>query len=167
MIERYNQTVTPKDTEKRRFKLDEIDIKVKKTRDVGGGKEDYLAWKQLFMESDLVFYLVRADKLLKRDLKTEQRVEADLNHIRGWIQQSKSAQQVFIIGTHCDLDPEFRNIKPNNVGDYVDRFRQLPSVTKMTVLASNVRPVNVVIGSLENEQSANQLVSQIFQQVLK
>jgi GTPase SAR1 family protein len=164
LTEKYNQTVIPEETKKRRFKLHGRDIKIKKSRDVGGSKDDYRQWKAQLVESDLVFYLVRADKLFNKDLDMEKRIEDDLHQIRLWIQESKSPPVVLIIGTHCDLDPNFKSIESNNRGDYVDRFKQLPSVRNMTLLASDAR---MVLGSLKNEQLADDLISQIFQQVLK
>lgn len=167
LIERYKQTLDKQEVERTRVKLGDLDILLKKTNDVSGAKDAYGAWKKLFDESNLIFYIVRTDRLLKHDSTTEKRAEDDLRQIQSWIKECKSTKQFFIVGNHWDSDPEFKNLTSDQMGDYVDRFRALPVVKKMTQLAGGAATVKVALGSLATEKDADTLMTTIFLQVEK
>lgn len=167
LIERYKQTLDKQEIERKHIQLGNLDIKLKKTDDVSGSKDAYGVWKKLFEESDLILYIVRTDMLLKHDSKTEKRVEDDLRQIQDWIKECKSKKQFFIVGNHWDTDPGFKNLTPSQMGDYVDRFRALPVVKKMTQLAGGTAKVKVALGSLATEKDSDTLITTIFRQVEK
>jgi len=81
----YKQTIAPEKASSRRFQLKDLDIKVKDTLDVSGDKAAYAEWRERHDESDVVFYLLRADRLIARDAEVEARVSGDLRHIGGWV----------------------------------------------------------------------------------
>jgi hypothetical protein len=63
--------------------LEDLDIKVKETLDLSGDKAAYAEWKEVVNKADVVFYLLRADRLIAGDRDVEKRVQADdLKHIR-------------------------------------------------------------------------------------
>lgn len=167
LIERYRQTLDKQEIERVRIKLGDLDIMLKKTDDVSGDKAAYGVWKKLFEEADLVLYIVRTDMLLKHNFSTEQRAEDDLRQVQGWIKEFNSKKQFFIVGNHWDSDPEFKNLTPDQMGNYVDRFRALPIVKKMTQLAGGAATVKVALGSLATERDADTLITAIFRQVEK
>jgi len=167
LIERYSQTVARDEIERTRLKLGDLDIRLNKTDDLPGDKVAYAAWKSLFYKSDLVFYIVRTDMLLKNDLATEKRSKDDLEQIHQWIKESKIKKQFFIIGNHWNSDSEFKNLTEDTKGDYVDRFRALPVVKKMTQLAGGSAAVKVALGSLASAKDADELISIVFKQVDK
>lgn len=161
----YKQTVAPEKTTSRRFQLKELDLKLKETRDVSGDKAAYGAWKELHDEADVVFYLLRADRLMAGDPEVEARVRNDLRHIGEWLTARQQRPRFFIIGTHCDLDSEFADLPPNKVGDYVDKFRRLPAVAELVARGGGAQQANVVLGSMKTLQDTEALVYQIFAQV--
>jgi energy-coupling factor transporter ATP-binding protein EcfA2 len=165
LIERYKQTLDKQEIERTRVKLGDLDIWLKKTDDVSGDKAAYGGWKKLFEEADLILFVVRTDMLLKHDLETEKRAEADLRQIQAWIKECESKKQFFIVGNHWDSDPDFKKLTPDQMGDYVDRFRALPVVKKMTQLAGGAATVKVALGSLSNERDSDTLITTIFRQV--
>lgn len=165
LIERYKQTLDKQEIERTRIKLGELDIRLNKTDDVSGDKAAYGAWKKLFEEADLVLYVIRTDMLLKHDSSTEKRAEDDLRQIQGWLKECDSKKQFFIVGNHWDSDPDFKNLTPDQMGDYVDRFRLLPVVKKMTQLAGGAATVKVALGSLATERDSDILITAIFRQV--
>jgi energy-coupling factor transporter ATP-binding protein EcfA2 len=167
LIERYKQTLDKEEVESTRFKLEDLDIYLKKTDDVSGDIAAYGAWKNLFDASDLIFYIVRTDELLKRDPATEKRCEDDLKQIQGWIKESKRRKQFFIVGNHWSSDPEFKSLGADQMGNYIDRFRALPVVRTMTQLAGGAATVKVALGSLATERDADFLITRIFKQVEK
>jgi tRNA U34 5-carboxymethylaminomethyl modifying GTPase MnmE/TrmE len=165
LIERYTQTVDVKEIERIRIKLGDLDIRLEKTDDVSGNKAAHGAWKKLFEEADLILYIVRTDMLLKHDSSTEKRAEEDLRQIQGWIKECNPKKQFFIVGNHWDTDPDFKNLTSSQIGDYVDRFRALPVVKKMTQLAGGAATVKVALGSLATERDSDTLITAIFRQV--
>ncbi|NJN24022.1 MAG: GTPase domain-containing protein [Acaryochloridaceae cyanobacterium RL_2_7] len=167
LIERYKQTLDKQEVERTRIKLGDLDIRLKKTDDVSGDKAAYGVWKKLFEEADLIFYIVRTDMLLRHDSSTEKRAEDDLRQIQGWIKECSTEKQFFIVGNHWDTDPDFKNLTSSQMGDYVDRFRALPVVKKMTQLAGGTATVKIALGSLATERDSDTLITTIFRQVEK
>ena len=167
LIERYKQTVDKQAIERKHIQLGDLDIRINKTADVSGDKAAYGVWKKLFEDADVVLYIVRTDMLLKHDLSAEKRAEDDLKQIQGWIKECKSNKQFFIVGNHWDSDPDFKNLVPSQIGDYVDRFRALPVVKKMTQLAGGAATVKFALGSLATENDSETLIATVFRQVEK
>ncbi len=161
----YKQTVAPEKASSRRFQLQDLDLKVKDSLDVSGDKAAYGEWKELHDQADIVFYLLRADRLLAGDLNVEARVSEDLKHIGGWLEARNPRPRFFIIGTHCDLDVEFRSTTDDKIGDYVDNFRRLPIVTELVARAGGGQQAKVVLGSMKTAQDTEALVYQVFMQV--
>lgn len=167
LIERYKQTLDKQEIKKTHIQLGDLDIWLKKTDDVSGDKAAYGVWKKLFEEADLVLYVVRTDMLLKHDSSTEKRTEDDLRQVQSWIKECNSKKQFFIVGNHWDSDPDFKNLTPDQMGNYVDRFRALPVVKRMTQLAGGAATVKVALGSLATERDSETLITTIFRQVEK
>lgn len=161
----YKQTVAPEKASARRFQLKDLDLKVKDTLDVSGDKAAYAEWKELHDKADVVFYLLRADRLIAGDPGFELRVRDDLRHIGGWLEARKSRPRFFIIGTHCDFDGEFTSLSADRLGDYVDQFRKLPIVAELVARAGGAQQAKVVLGSMKSLQDTEMLVYQIFMQV--
>lgn len=165
--EEYNQTVAPKKAPARRFQLKELDIKVKESLDLSGDKAAYAEWKKLHDRADFVFYLLRADRLFARDGCVERRVLEDLQHIGQWLEAREPRPRFFIVGTFCDLDPEFHDLPGDKVGDYVDKFRSLPVVSELILRGGGAGQARVVLGSMKTLKDTETLVYQIFMQVTK
>lgn len=163
--EGYKQTLAPEKSLGRRFQLRDLDLKIKHSLDVSGDKAAYGEWKELHDQADIVFYLLRADRLIAGDVDTENRVRDDLRHIGGWLAARQPRPMLFIIGTHCDFDAEFGTLSPDRMGDYVDRFRRLPVVTELVSRGGGAVQAKVVLGSLKTFEHTEALVYQIFMQV--
>lgn len=161
----YKQTLAPEKASSRRFSLKDLDLKLKGTLDQSGDKAAYAEWKNLHDKSDVVFYLLRADRLIAGDRDTEARVRDDLRHISGWLEARSPRPRFFIIGTFCDFDPEFRSMSADKIGDYIDRFRRLLIVTELVARAGGAQQAKVVLGSMKTVQDTEALVYQVFMQV--
>lgn len=121
----YRQTVAPEKVSSRRFQLKDLDLNVKESLDVNGDKSAYAEWKELHDQADVVFYLLRADQLIAGNRDTEARVREDLKHIGGWLESRNPRPRFFIIGTHCDSDPDFNSPSDDKIGNYTDKFRRI------------------------------------------
>lgn len=161
----YKQTVAPEKTSSKRFFLKDLDLKVKDTLDLSGDKAAYAEWKELHDKADVVFYLLRADRLIAGDQLVESRVRNDLRHISEWLEARNPRPSFFIIGTHCDFDAEFQCTSTDKIGDYVDKFRQLPIVRELISRAGGAKQAKVVLGSMKTVEDTEALVYQVFMQV--
>ena len=124
----YKQTLRPEKVPSNRFQLGKLDLKIKETRDLPGGHDEYAEWKTLSLEADVIFYLFRIDKLMEHDAKAEDRVRRDMKQIEGWLKE-RPQFPVFLIGTHGDLtNPDLTTIPANALGDYRDRVHALPVI---------------------------------------
>jgi hypothetical protein len=159
----YRMTNVAEKNPGRRFSLQDLDLKIKDIVDVAGEKESYAEWKKEFDQSDIVFYLLRADRLLDGDKSVEERVRNDLKHVERWLEKRRVS--LFIIGTHCDLHPGFFTITPETMGDYVDTFKKLPTIGELVARGGGSQQVKVVIGSMKTITDTEALVYQIFMQV--
>lgn len=161
----YGQTTAPDKTPKRRFQLRDLSLNLKESLDVGGDVANYAEWKDLIDKADAVFYLLRADKLLAGERETEARVRADMKHVEVWLESLKQRPQFFIVGTHCDHDPEFYSISADRLGDYVDKFRRIPAVVEIVARAGGSGKAKVILGSMKTIENTEALVYQIFKQI--
>lgn len=159
------QTLAPEKAPGRRFQLKDLEINILETLDISGSKDAYSEWKEQHDKADVVFYLLRADRLIAGDTDVEVRVRNDLRHIGGWLEAREPRPCFFIIGTHCDCDPGFAGLSPNKRGDYVDKFKCLPIISELVILGGGDHNAKVVPGSMKTVQDTEELVYQIFMQV--
>lgn len=161
----YKQTVAPEKASSRRFQLNNLGLNVKDSLDVSGDKAAYAEWKELHDQADVVFYLLRADRLIAGDLDVEARVREDLKHIGDWLKSCKPRPRLFIIGTHCDFDSKFPSTSAEKFGEYVDKFRKLPIIVELVGRAGGAQQAKVAIGSMKTVQDTEALVYQVFMQL--
>lgn len=161
----YKQTVTPTKFPPRRFDLKELELNVKDSLDVTGDKAAYIRWKELVRDSDVVLYLLRADKVLAGDAVVEARVREDITHLGDWLADAKDRPDFFIVGTHCDLAEGFSALAEDKIGDYVDKFCKLPIMSELFLRVGGASQVKVVIGSMKTIEHTEALVYNTFAQV--
>jgi hypothetical protein len=151
----YRETVVPEKAKGERIQLNTLQLDIKTTMDVPGTKDYYADWQKYYRESDYVLYLLRADRLLAGDAATQSRVLSDFHHIESWRKQHSSPPTLLLIGTHCDLDPNYAS---TSAGNYSDRFRKLPVVVEAITRGGGGAAVKVVLGSMETSGDAEALV---------
>jgi uncharacterized protein (DUF697 family) len=172
---KYMRTTAPQKLEGRQFQLKNLNLKIKQILDfpgsniaVGG------AWKDSVVESwndnpdaNLVLYLVRAHFLKRQNRQTIHRVENDLKHIGHWLSLVRRKPACFfIVVTHCDLDQDYRDFKEQErLGEYEDAFRKIPVIMNGVLACGGWNRVKIAVGSLKTEESAAELVVQIFSQL--
>lgn len=163
--EAYKQTVAPEKAASHRFQLKDLDLKIKESLDLSGDKAAYAEWKELADQSDVIFYLVRADRLIDGDEDVEERARDDLRQIGRWLEARSARPLFFIVGTHCDLDREFAMLTDDTMGGYMDKFRKLSIVGELVARGGGGQLVKVVLGSMKTLHDTEALVYQIFMQV--
>lgn len=164
--EKYEQTIAKEKTVARRFKLKDLSLSIKASNDVPGSQDDYAVWQSITDDADIVLYLLRIDKLMKGDKRTEKRVEDDMWQIGHWLQENPKDDPFFIIGTHCDLTkPDLTKLPEDQIGDYKDRINKMPIIKKIVQLGGGRNKVRVVLGSLKWKRDTEKLVFQIFSEI--
>jgi hypothetical protein len=101
---------------------------------------------------------------MEGDEAVEVRVKEDLRHIADWLEKSRKSYPLFIIGSHCDLDPNFDSENPAN---YLDAFNSLTIVQELIMTGGDQTEAKVILGHMDTPEGTEQLAFQIFQQVLK
>ena len=158
------QTIRPEKVKGRRFKLRSLDLKIKETRDLSGGDDEYGNWKELFDEADVVFYLLRIHKLMAHDEETKDRVIRDMEQIRYWLKEQR--KEFFIVGTHGDLaNPDLTRLQETERGDWQDKIRRQTILQDCVLLAGGAQNAKVVLGSLKSREETEALVYGIFSQI--
>jgi GTPase SAR1 family protein len=161
--EDYKQTLSEKCLEGRTIQLTELELNISEINDVPGDKEYYRQWEAAVVKSDVVFYLARADKMLKHKA-TRKRVSTDVRHLSDWLKESPG-KRLFFIGTHCDLIPKFRELTPENQGDFHDKFFKNPELREVA-LRLREADAGLILGSLKPERAMQQVVHQAFQKII-
>ena len=163
----YAKTGRPQKTDSRRFKLKKLDLKIEESIDTPGDENFYFQWKNITKDADIVMYLLRVDLLIKGDRDTEERVRREISHIADWLRESAKKYPLFVIGTHCDQTvPDFTKLTKNKQVDYVDERRRMPIFREVELLSGGARQVRFVFGSLKSEDATEDLVYEVFDQVV-
>ena len=167
--EEYEQTIGKTKTDANRFNLKDLSLSIKKSYDVPGSKDDYIAWRSVTKEADIVLYLLRIDKLMKGDETTEKRVRRDMEHISRWLEENPKEYPIFLIGTYCDsTEPDFTKLPENKIGDYQDRVRELSifkTIELLLVKSGNEKRVK--LGSLKSKKDTERLVRDLLREIIE
>lgn len=163
----YIQTLDPKETEFNDFKLKDLKLRIKESKDVPGDTDFYAQWEDIFQNADIVMYLLRSDKLMEGDKYTEERVKRDMGQIGEWLKENPKKVPLLIIGTHCDLTtPDLTKLSKNKRGDYEDKLRKMPVFQEIASRGGGGRKVMFFFGSLKSKDTTELLVYRIIEQVV-
>lgn len=163
----YIQTLDLKKTASNYFKLKDLKLSIKQSKDVPGDTDFFALWEDIVQNSDIVLYLLRADKLMAGDKYTEERVKRDMGQIGEWLKGNPKKFPLFIIGTHCDLtDPDLTKLPKNERGYYEDKLRKMPTFQEIVLRGGGGRKVRFVFGSLKSKDTVERLVYRIIDQVV-
>jgi hypothetical protein len=150
----YSQTTEERKTKRNKLKMGDLALRIKRSKDVPGAQVDYPRWKEIHKSSDLTLYLFRADLVLADDSDVLQRIEDDLGQIRRWRAED---HPLYLIGTHCDLDPKYKKYFPDKIGDYRDRLAKRMG---RALQLSNHAPM--IVGSLRSEETTQDVVRSLL-----
>ena len=179
--EEYKTTDDPQKVRGRRFQLRDLKLAIKDTRDMPG-RRGY-DWERIIKDADIVFYLLRVDRLIEGHRPTESRVQKDIGQIKKWLDAESRVQKdtsqikrwldanpkkfpLFVIGTHCDLtDPDLTTLSADQIGDYEDKVREMPIFEKIVLLGGGEKKVTLILGSLKSEAMTEALVYRLFKRI--
>ena len=123
-------------------------------------------WERIIKDADIVFYLLRVDRLIEGHRPTESRVQKDTSQIKRWLDANPKKFPLFVIGTHCDLtDPDLTTLSADQIGDYEDKVREMPIFEKIVLLGGGEKKVTLILGSLKSEAMTEALVYRLFKRI--
>lgn len=155
----YDQTTEMRPTGRNKLKMGDLSLRIKRSKDVPGAKVDYPRWKEIHSDSDITLYLFRADLVLKNDTDALKRIEDDLGQIRRW---RIKEHPLYLIGTFCDLDPDYYEYLPDRMGDYRDHLANHPGMIRAMQLSDQAP---MIVGSLKTEDSVQAVVRSLIHQL--
>lgn len=149
----------------RRFKLRDLKLAIKDTRDVPG-RRGY-DWEKIIKGADIVLYLLRVDRLMEGHRPTESRVQKDISQIKRWLDTNPQKKfPLFVIGTHCDLtDPDLTTLPADQIGAYEDKVREMSIFQEIVLRGGGEREVTLMLGSLKSEATTEVLVYHLFKRI--
>lgn len=152
-------------------------LNIRKGRDVPGDIITNAAdWKQVVLDSDALLYLFDAWKLRSDPEAVGLQLKTETDLIRGFLDDrtrhlpDRREPAMVLIGTHCDLDPDYR---PPSSGSAFLRY--CAKMYRLGVLEECADELGhaladvptVVFGSLATVEGASDLAYRVFKQELK
>jgi GTPase SAR1 family protein len=138
------------------LELGKLTLHIKEIIDTPGGIRD---WRFVYDRANIVWYLLRADKLVSGDAIIESLVRKDLKRLERLLLRNQHRPIFCVVGTHCDLDPEFQKLSNE---DYTNEFWNM--LIKREIMPIMFYPfhINLVLGSLIDKKRANELISRLI-----
>jgi GTPase SAR1 family protein len=170
LLEESAQTISSEPFPGKKLNLEGLGLVfIKSGTDVPGGDNTgggYGEWKKVFLEADIVIYLLRADQLLSGDVNVQERIKRDADHLHGFIEErlkeKREPANLYIVGSHCDLNQDYKNCNKGLAGEFTDKFKELPVIRYITNRAGGEQKAAVILGSMETQSSTRKLTSDIF-----
>ena len=168
--------VTPKNI----LKMRDLELVVKESEDIAGGKQYRDQWNLLVKEADVICYLIRGDKvyaenreyisLIKEHIAQIQDAKEDKEHIaqmhdakedKEHIAQmhdaKKGSQKLYLLITYLDTIPEY-NEKAEVVKERISEILKTSAFKRDT---------KAIYGSLKTQETTELLVEQLIDNILK
>ena len=163
----YEPSSFAKDVKGQRIEIRDIGLDIVDVKDLPGSDDDYGTWEQAVHDADIILYLVRIDRIMKKDKPTERRVEQDMLQIRKWLQECDSKKfPLFIVGTYCDrTDEDFTKLSLPERSEYKNKVRKMPILSRLVSIAKGTKHVRFVPGSLKSIETSEQLAYDLFGEI--
>lgn len=159
----YSQTLNPETKNSRRQKVGGVTISIKATQDVSGLASARSDWKKNCRKADIILYFLNAHRALRDNKRYIGRISRDFDLISGWLDDLRGKQiSLYLVGTHCDLDPDY---DPSMPGDYLEKFERLlepPEPLQRLRERFTQNNFRVFLGSMATEDGMQSLLRQIF-----
>jgi GTPase SAR1 family protein len=165
LSEEYFATGKPESFRGNTVKLEDLELKIEDTEDLPGGSDSHADWENLYKISDIVLYLLDAEKIHGGDPLYEKNVQGDMRHISEWFEERKSTPpQFFLVATHCDKIPDYVSLPDNRKVEFTDVFWKRPVMQRLLNLGKGTRNVKRVAGSLTGKDDSKRLAVDILRQ---
>lgn len=152
---KYEQTRSVRIIDRMDVKIDGASLKINTSYDVGGGVSSHLTWLEQIKESDYIFYLLDANKVLNSDKAHISEIKKDMNAIQKAI-ASDSSKKVFLIANKSDLHQQY------NTNGFEDKLISKPIISETRLNLGGTNRCKLIIGSLSSTSEAKDLVKQFL-----
>ena len=136
-------------------KIDGASLKINTSYDVGGGVISHLTWLEQIKESDYIFYLLDANKVLNSDRAHISEIKKDMDAIQKAI-VSDGSKKVFLIANKSDLHAQY------NTNGFEDKLISKPIIWETRLNLGGTNRCKLIIGSLSSTSEAKNLVKQFL-----
>ena len=149
----YKQTTREK-TPKNTLRLEELELIVEESVDIGGASIMRDQWESLIRESDVVCYLIRGDKVYGNDMGY---IELVRDHIAQILYYEKEEFPLYLLITHLDKIPQYTE-NSDVVKERIGETLKTSAFRKGTM---------ALYGSLKTQEETEQLAHQLMYDILK
>ena len=144
----YKQTTREK-TPKNTLRLEELELIVEESVDIGGASIMRDQWESLIMESDVVCYLIRGDKVYEND---KSYIELASYHIVQILSDKEGGYPLYLLITHLDKIPQYTE-NSDVVKERIGETLKTSAFRKGTM---------ALYGSLKTQEETEQLVKELL-----
>ncbi len=145
---KYKQTTREK-TPKNTLRLEELELIVEESVDIGGARDMRDQWERLIRESDVVCYLIRGDKVYEND---KSYIELVRDHIAQILPDKEGDYPLYLLITHLDKIPQYTE-KSDVVKERIGETLKTSAFRKGTM---------ALYGSLKTQKETEQLVKELL-----
>ena len=145
---KYKQTTREK-TPKNTLRLEELELIVEESVDIGGARDMRDQWERLIRESDVVCYLIRGDKVYEND---KSYIELVRDHIVQILPDKEGGYPLYLLITHLDKIPQYTE-KSDVVKERIGETLKTSVFRKGTM---------ALYGSLKTQKETEQLVKELL-----
>ena len=149
----YKQTTREK-TPKNTLRLEELELIVEESVDIGGARDMRDQWERLIRESDVVCYLIRGDKVYEND---KSYIELVRDHIAQILPDKEGDYPLYLLITHLDKIPQYTE-KSDVVKERIGETLKTSAFRKGTM---------ALYGSLKTQEETEQLAHQLMYDILE
>ena len=142
--------VTPKNI----LKMRDLELVVKESEDIAGGKQYRDQWDLLIKQADVICYLVRGDKVYAEDREYISLINEHIVQILG---AKKETQKLYLLITYLDTIPKYQEN-----AEVVKE--QISEILKTSAFKKNTK---AIYGSLSTQETTELLVEQLINNILK
>lgn len=149
----YIQTTREK-TAKNTIKLEDWQLTINESVDIGGAEVMRDQWEKLINESDVICYLIRGDKVFEGDRKYIDLIKVHISQI---LNTKKPEQKLYLLITFLDIIPQY-----SEDADMVKK--QIDETLKTSVFKKGTK---AIYGSLKTQEETERLVYELITDILE
>lgn len=150
----YKPGSSSKVTPKHILKMKDLELVIKESEDIAGGKQYRDQWDSLIKQADVICYLIRGDKVYAENREYISLID---EHISQIFEAKKEAQKLYLLITYLDTIPKYQE-------DAEIVKEQISEILETSAFKKNTK---AIYGSLKTQESTELLVEQLISDILK
>ena len=152
---KYEQTRSVRKIDNMEVNIDGASLRISTSYDVGGGEISHRTWLDQIKESDYIFYLLDANKVMNSDRIHINEIKKDMAAIQKQI-VSYTNKKVFLIATKSDCHKQY------NTSGFEDKLMNKSIILETILNLGGIERCKLIVGSLSSTNEAKNLVKQFL-----